>query len=59
MIKIQRKSDLKIGKIVFYSDICSEYSYQVQYNDEIRWEKLNDIACIEGNVLNLKYGPQK
>lgn len=58
MIKNQRKSDLKIGKVVFYSDICSDYSYQIQYNDEIRWEKLEDIICIKGNLLNLDYGPK-
>lgn len=55
MREVVRKKDEKRGILFYVTDINTMYCYQVKYEDEVRWEKLEDIKL---DTKNLKIGRQ-
>lgn len=55
-MKVVRKHDGKVGKLIWFSDKCSKtLQYQIQFEDEIRWHTKDDFVC-ESDIAKLKPG---
>ena len=56
-MNVTRISDGKEGKIIWIDRICSEtVQYQVQYQDEIRWQSIDEIKDYDEILISLPTG---